>query len=96
MMMSRLARGLTGALFVVTSLAAGARLLEAQELTSHVRIVDEQLSALVDRGARRSATFRNLLTTIESNRLIVLVRCQAPAEPATSAAGRPQSTSPRP
>ena len=85
--MSHLARGLTVVLLVATSIAADARSVGAQELPSRVRIVDQQLSGLVHSGFRRSPTFRNLLTTIDANRLIVLVRCQAPSDSATSAAG---------
>ena len=61
--------------------------LVASSPSSHLRVADPQVAALVANGVAESATFAGIVSQLESAPLLVFVRCRTRDQQTASAAG---------
>lgn len=60
---------------------------QASGTFSHLRVVDGRIATLIERSVPESATFREIVSRLESAPLLVFVRCRTRDQQAASAAG---------
>ena len=74
-------------LAVLVCVLSVARPASAADANSHIRVVEPQVAAMIETGSQESATFRAVTEQLESQPLLVFVRCLKPHEQRASAAG---------